>query len=81
MARIAFRTTKPGLKVADPDEALKWCDEYERAEFIRTKTVRSLDVTAYKNAAASVLATDGEMLPGIEQTPESTSMSITFKEK
>mgnify|MGYP001560386340 CR=1 FL=1 len=79
MGRIQFRTTKPALRVADHVEAMKWVEEHEREEFVRV--TRSLDVVPFKAFAAEVLRTDGECLPGVEQTPETTSMSISWKVK
>lgn len=80
IGRIQFRTTKPGLRVADAAEALKWVEEHEYDAFIRiVPEKRELDVSEFRKFAASVLASDADLLPGVEETPEHTSMSIQWR--
>lgn len=79
--RIQFRTTKAGVKVADPAAALAWAKEQERTELWRPgkPTADALDTNAYKKAAADALANEGVLLPGTETTPEETTMKVELR--
>ena len=73
---VQFRSVKAGVKVADKDAALVYI-----IENFPDGLIYEIDNAAYKKLAMEYLQ-DGEMLPGIETTPEHESFSIRFgKEK
>lgn len=72
---INFRTVPAIVKVADPSLALTYCDMQAWGDCI--KIARSVNTDAYKQRFKDT----GELLPGIEITPEHESVSITFGKK
>lgn len=81
VARVQYRTTPGGVRVADKEAAIAWARDHERPDFIRRPPPPpdELVVTAYKEYAAEVLAAEGEVLPGVLPVPEQTSMKVEWR--
>lgn len=80
IARIQFRTTEPSLRIAEPEAFIQWARDHERHDLIKVKTTTTVIADAAKDEAARALSQAGELLPGVIEEPEHTSMSIRFTE-
>lgn len=72
---INFRMVPASVCIADRNAALFHAKDQGWGQYIRIK--EELDAEGYKH----YFETTGEMLPGIEVTPEHESVSITFGKK
>jgi len=77
-ATLAFRTVAAHLKLAEPDEALKYVREHAREHL---QVIEKLNATTYREEAARRMQQHGEILPGIERVPEQESFAIRFGTK
>jgi phage host-nuclease inhibitor protein Gam len=71
----AFRTVPPGLRITDFDAALSYAASVLPGLI---QTVTTLDRAAYRDMAVQRLNETGELLPGVEATPERESFTIRF---
>ncbi len=81
VGRVQFTTRKPTLRIADDQAFVDWCEEHERMDLVRVKTTRTPDAALAKAAAVEALAKDGEYLPGFEEVPERTSVTLKWSTK
>ena len=72
---VAFRTVAPSVKVSNPAAALVYAQENGLPA---VKTVVTLDAAAYRAAADAHMQETGELLPGLETTPEHETHRFTF---
>jgi phage host-nuclease inhibitor protein Gam len=72
---VAFRTVAPSVKVSDPAAALVYAHDNGLPA---VKTVVTLDAAAYRAQAEQHRQETGELLPGIETTPEHEEHRLTF---
>ena len=72
--RMAFRKVPSNISVTDRDAAIA----YAKANLPHA-VVETLDAKEYREAAKLALQQDGELLPGMEVSPERESFSIQFK--
>lgn len=75
LARIQFRSTEAGLRIADPEAFMASLAGDERALLIEHREV--LITNAAKAYAANVLQESGELIAGTERTEATRSASIT----
>lgn len=68
-----FRTVPASVKIVDKAAALAYAQEH-RPSCI--KTVYDLDTSAYRDIAERVANHDGEVLPGVEVSPERENFHI-----
>jgi phage host-nuclease inhibitor protein Gam len=71
----AFRSVPAGLRVKDIAAALQFAQEALPSV---VRTVQSLDSGAYREAAIERLKATGEVLPGVETTPERDNFTVKF---
>ena len=69
-----FRTVPAGVKISDANAALAYAVS-SLPEAVGTRP--TLDMEKYRKAAQNALQ-NGELLPGIEQTPEREAFSVKF---
>ena len=75
---LQFRTVPAGVKLAD----LASATHYATAVLPDlVKTTPTLDTLKYRSVALTALAKTGELLPGIEQTPEREAFTVKFGSK
>lgn len=80
IARLQFTTTKPYLRVADPDAMVEWARQHEEFALLEFVPASIKPVTnAAKALAEKTLAESGEVLPWAEQVPSVTTMKITSR--
>lgn len=80
IARLQFTTTKPYLRVADPDAMVEWARAHEEFGLLEFVPASVKPVTnAAKALAEKTLAESGEVLPWAEQVPAVTTMKITSR--
>jgi hypothetical protein len=70
-----FRTVPESLRIADTLAALDYAKRCQ-PEVVHTHTV--LDTARYQEWARDVLQKTGELLPGVEVTPEHETFRLTF---
>ena len=75
LARIQFRSTEAGLRIADADALIASLGADERALLVETRD--HLLTTEAKKYAEKVLEESGEVLPGVIRTEAQRSASIT----
>ncbi len=63
------------MQVSNPAEALVYAQE---SGLPAVKTVVTLDTAAYQAEAEAHLQETGELLPGVETTPEHETHRLTF---
>jgi phage host-nuclease inhibitor protein Gam len=72
---VAFRYVGPSVKVADPAAALVYAQD---SGLPAVKTVVTLDAAVYRAEAERHMQETGELLPGVETTPEHETHRLTF---
>jgi phage host-nuclease inhibitor protein Gam len=72
---VSFRTVPPSVKVADPAAALIYA---RTAAPALVRSVVTLDTAGYRDQAAKHLRETGELLPGVDTTPEHETVRISF---
>ncbi len=75
---ISFRSVSASLKVSDPAQALVYAQDNGLSA---VKTVVTLDAAAYRAQAEAHMQETGELLPGVETTPEHETHRLTFGSK
>ena len=75
---VSFRSVGPSVKVSDPAEALVYAQE---SGLHVVKTVVTLDMGAFREQAEAYMQEMGELLPGLETTPEHETHRLTFGNK
>lgn len=65
LGRVQFRDYQAGVRVADPRALLQWAVDAERTDLY--ERVPRLLAGEAKKAADAALASDGELLPGVER--------------
>ena len=71
---LSFRTVPASLKIADPQAAL----DYAKVLGLPVHTLTTIDTQVYREKAHKALMETGELLPGVELTPEAERFSIRF---
>jgi|SRR5579871_3509117 len=72
---VSFRSVPASVKVTEPAAALVYAQDNGLSA---VKTVVSLDVAAYRATAEAHMQETGELLPGVETTPEHETHRLTF---
>jgi phage host-nuclease inhibitor protein Gam len=72
---VSFRSVPASVKVSDPAIALAYAQENGLPA---VKTAVTLDAAAYRAAADAHMQETGELLPGMETTPEHEAHRLTF---
>ena len=73
-----FRTVPAGVRLADLPAALSYA---KNAVPHAVHTSVTLDTVKYRSVALTALATNGEVLPGMQRTEERESFSVKFGAK
>ncbi len=74
---VSFRTVPACVRLADPEAAMQWAKQTGYYETDLVVTTERIDANKYKE----LFKKTGELLPGIEITPEHESCSISFGKK
>jgi phage host-nuclease inhibitor protein Gam len=72
---VSFRSVPPSVKVADPAAALVYAQD---SGLSAVKTVVTLDAALYRAEAERHMQETGELLPGVETTPEHETHRLSF---
>jgi phage host-nuclease inhibitor protein Gam len=72
---VHLRTVPPSVKVADPAAALVYAQD---SGLPAVKTVVTLDAALYRAEAERHMQETGELLPGVETTPEHETHRLSF---
>ena len=75
---LAFRCVPVGVKITEPDEAIRYANLNGLPDMVKVETRETLDTTRYQKAAQLLLERDGELLPGVELTPARVAFSMKF---